>query len=514
MIEYGAHLLDYDVARTWRMANNGSGDYIDRLMLDLDRYTIEGFPHKAGYASQTNSPTSLSLYGDTLTVSARCGDSFGYIGGYMDGNGQSLIPPSWWFKTGTETYSQVENGSNWQTGLFWDATVDGSGNHWFSGYFNNGSYDRPYAWKHNVSNPKVLPISTFTSGQAMGIDSSLDCAGFLSGSGSAHPILWTYNAGTDTYSITDVTGSSDWPSGRLGHLIGLTDHNGSDTSSPYAVGRMDAGPSATNPAKTFVYSTGGNIRFLDAAYGDPCQVSNETLNATEPRVSFAGNSPLPYIWIGSPSPSDTWNGAPLDIWAFLDPDQTAYSASVPTVITGINRNFTFGGMNLGEDGDNVWITKANSAWHVVSGMSATRTLSKGSLESGSSLDSLEYVDGKFCRIDNGARDSGADVIVEVDSVVSGAATTVAFRGTFNMPSSAVAAVKVLLWNNTDHTWDEVKSVGSNLTHWQTVTYKTTNLTDYVDGSHTVKARFTMRASLVPSSTSWAIDFEQAMVLWK
>lgn len=161
------------------------------------------------------------------------------------------------------------------------------------------------------------------------------------------------------------------------------------------------------------------------------------------------------------------------------------------------------------------ITKPNSPWHVVSGMSSvTRTLSKGSLESGSSLDSLEFADGKFCRIDNGTRNSDADVIVEVDANVGAAESTVAFRGTFNMPSSAVAAIKVYLYNNTTFTWDEVKSVGSNLTHWQTVSYKTTNLTDYVNGSDVVKARFTMRASIVPSSTTWSVDFEQAMVLWK
>lgn len=511
----------YGPVTPYRMANNGTGSHTARLLLHSD-HTNETDPERGAFfegGSITLLPYFTTPYA-TVHAGALCGLYDGYIGGFMDGkNANDFVPPCWWLQDGSSSDDQVTWSSFHRDGQFWDVNYDGV-DHRYVGYIIDGNgVKQPAQWKSSdsTSSPSFYPIATATGGEAWCINKDKDAGGSLLFSGNVTtPAVWQYSAGS--WTLIDVTTSTDWPSGRTGWIIGITDRNANDSAAPYAVGWMEAVENGA-AAQPFIYSVGtGTIRFCGTYYDIPRQITNVSYDASDVIVSFVGQSNIagkPYVWIGSPSKLSATTGVADDLWAFLDPDEARPNASLATLGTGINRAYRFGGSGFPSGTNpatNVWVTSTTTNWTRAAN---TYTRTQGSLHLGSSTSDIDLVDGKFCSIDATADPMQVvhrSVILQVDANV-GAGKTAAFRPTTRIGSSVTASYQVDLKNWNTGAWDNFVNEGAMPAYWDTDLVYPAG-TAYVSSSGQVSARITVHTTTSYPSATWHADFEQASWLYK
>jgi hypothetical protein len=507
-----SHPASYGLIRTYRMANNGSSDNF-RI---TSHYHLTGptGPPQQGFVWDRDSGgsgnfTPMLQASDTEVIAAMCANWDGIVGGKMDGNGNGVVP-TWWNESNSFAYNQITNSG--QTGLFWDVTGTVSNDTYFAGYFFDGTDKRGVRVKKSNGSKELVPEGNYDGSEARGINKDLDLCGQLFGDGADPPVVWQWNG--SSYTLIDVSASDDWPEGRSGYLIGITDRNGHDSNGPYAVGFMSVSES-DSPAQPFIYSVGTDeIRFLGTQFGPPEQITNFAYDSADPVVSFIGNSPMPYIWIGSPNKSSTNFGCANDVWAFLDPDVTQAGDSA-AVVTGIDRSFVFGGSTFVTNNDNVFMSKSSS-WSVGSG-TRTITMTCGTVLSGSTSD-LAVVDGKYVSVAPGEPLLATDpeIVIQVDQNLSSAdIDALAFRSTGRKTVSATFTMKLYLYKWTSPAgWVQIDS-RTMQSHMQTLVGQTDDISDFVDTGNSNKVRALITVKLGSSYFSpWSIDFEQGVFLVK
>jgi hypothetical protein len=140
------------------------------------------------------------------------------------------------------------------------------------------------------------------------------------------------------------------------------------------------------------------IKFLGTLYGEPLQVSKMPYTSDAPVVSFVGNTPRPYVWIGSPDKSVANNGVADDVWALFDPDVHVYDGGIPQVVTGMNHSGLMGGSKI-DSNKILWVSRpesdSRSPWHYVEATptNVTETAVTGNVVAGN-VNDLRLVEGK------------------------------------------------------------------------------------------------------------------------
>jgi len=507
-----SHPASYGLIRTYRMANNGSSD-IFRI---TSHYHLTGptGPPQQGFVWDRDSGgsgnfTPMLQASDTEVIAAMCANWDGIVGGKMDGNDLPVVP-AYWVESNSFAYTQITNSN--QAGLFWDVTGTVSNDTYFAGYYVNSGVKHAVRVRKSDSDKEFAPEGDYHGSEARGINKDLDLCGQLFGDGADPPVVWQWN-GSD-YILHDVSGSADWPSGRSGYLVGIADRDTTPNSpGPYAVGYMEA--DGGNPGQPFIYSLYTNeVRFLGTQYGPPEQISNCSYDGADPVISYIGNWPLPYIWIGSPNKSSTNFGCANDVWAFLDPDVTQ-AGDFAAVVTGIDRSFVFGGSTFVTNNDNVFMSKSSS-WSVGSG-TRTVTMTCGTVLSGSTSD-LAVVDGKYVSVAPGEPLLATDpeiVIQVVQNLSSADIVALAFRSTGRKTVSATFTMKLYLYKWTSPAgWVQLDS-RTMQSHMQTLLGQTDDISDFVDTGNGNKVRALITVKLGSSYFSpWSIAFEQGVFLVK
>ena len=515
--------LYYAELQTFRMANGVSGDYTGRLCISV----LYGDPlvEQLRYGAYFDSGGFHVLPrwdANTTVAEATSGTFSDYFAGRMDGDdATTYVPPQWW-NNGNSTKDQVRWGNNQRSGQWWDVISDGTTN-WHAGFFIDGSsVSQPFWWRSSdsVDSPTLFPLGGFDGGEAkclsIGLSSVMYAGGRVIDGTDNIPCIWTFSG---SWSFTNVTSSSDWPSGRTGWIVGTTNKVSGDNAGPYAVGWME--PSGGNPGQAFIYSIGnGEIRFVSGDYGEPLQVSNKGHTSGEPEVSFVGfstTSSQPYIWIGSPDKDSAWTGVANPIWSFTDGDVQEFKGLTPTVATGINSAFHFGGdgfplSDIDDVGSQGWVS-TSSSWDMAT--NAVATLDTGSDASGSTRTAVHLVDGKFARVNNGISAGGVDpeIKVRIDAVVDTGAQEIAFRTTAKTGTSPATEWKIDIRNWSTGQWENVYTA-AGVSWWRTKLVKiTSNLGNYIDGSGNVRARMTIRKTGPFLGATWSADFEQLVWMW-
>jgi len=511
----------YNFVSAWRMANSGTGPKARNMTLGVDYLPYPGTPFYMGgiaYWLGTDDGYRYShlAYDDDHpygpdTGSARCGTYAGIYGGQLDNPPTITVGvPAYWDAAGNYNFVLDSAHPSW-SGLFWDVCDDGSGNDWFVGYYTNPlTGNQPAVWTsaRGADNPVFPTTGTFSGGEARGINANQDVGGQVFGSSGNPPAVWTYQ-GSYAWNLTDVSTSSDWPSGRDGYVVGLTDRDGAN--GPYAVGYMTATP-GNDDGQPFIYSVGtGRVRFCGTQYSAPTQITNQSYDTGDVIVSFCGNNAnyAPYIWMGSPDPTKPYSGVADDIYAFLDPDVSF--ATAPT-ISGINSTFHFGGSCTAAGVLEPWMSddKAEN-WQF--GSEPAYTFPVGYLKSMANADDMRSANGKFATV-VGSDTSG----LEVDAlwtVPSGppSPTEVAFRTTNRLETNFTNSYAIDFYDWKHSTW--VSQVTTTMpTYWQTkVASFAVKGSLFVNNSNQVLARVKVTGTSA-ASIYWNVDIDQAVFLWK
>lgn len=300
-------------------------------------------------------------------------------------------------------------------------------------------------------------------------------------------------------------------------MIGITDRKVADNLGPYAVGYMYSN-AAANDGQVFIYSVGAQtFRFLGTKLGPPEQVSNRDYDASDPVVSFVGNSPIPYIWVGSPNGDSQYahNGSEHDMWAFLDGDNKNVPQLHPSALTGINRDFAFGGYGDPGQSNETIGASTPSTWTSAHG-TRTSTLVKGLGYTGA-LDSLTYADGKFATVTRAPKFNPDDPEIEIQ--VQETLTTypvwskMRVRVTARRNEQTSLAMNVYVWKWITSEWVPIGGSNSLPEYMQTSfaeteTFAPPYTNPYIDaGTGRMKAKVTI--SLNGTYTEpWSVSFEQ------
>jgi len=493
------------------MANSGTAGNLRVLTFGVNNnYTY----YTGGYLHWTSGDAynfaNLAYPATTNVGSARCGTYSGIFGGQLEDSAISANVPAYWDSVGT-LYHLVHNGSSGrQPGLFWDVCDDGSGNDWFVGYYvDTSSEKQPAVWTLSLGadSPLLLPTGSYSGGEARGINANQDAGGQVFGSGGNPPAVWQYD-GSDMWTLIDVSTSSDWPSGRDGYVIGLTDRDGA--YGPYAVGYMCPTNDSSNDGQPFIYSVGtGHIRFCGTQYGPPTQVSNQSYDTGDVIVSFSGNNCnyAPYIWMGSPDPTSAYTGAADDIYAFLDPDVSF--ATAPT-ITGVNSTFHFGGSTGTGSTLAAWMSD-DKGENWTFGSEPTYTFPVGYLKSMANADDMQSANGKFATV-TGISTTGFEVDALWTVPSDPSPTEIAFRATGRLETNHTSVYTIDFYNWGTSTW--VTQVTTTMpTYWQTQVAKIPASGSPYIYSGQMKARIKVTYPGA-SVLAWYADIEQAVFLWK
>lgn len=313
---------------------------------------------RAGYWDRSNSPMALltSQSGATYS-SAKTANYAGQLAG--DSNSSSTgVFPAFWQNIGSSNPQRPFNG--WDGGTTWDINTDG----YMVGELHT-NLGQQLAFRYLDSSTELiinLPTGGFGQTEARSINANKTIGGHVGG----FPAVWALNT-SNVYVLTQIASSSDWApfSGRGGYIIGVTE-GGISVDGPFAVGWMTPGADPEgSPGQPFIYSMGsGKIRFMGIRYGEPLQISGRNVQANDGTVEFIGNTPMPYVWVGSANPGTEdqykYGGCVDDIAAFFDPDAPLLSNFETAQVTGVNSSLEFGGLNFGEK---VFVTQATSNWY-------------------------------------------------------------------------------------------------------------------------------------------------------
>ncbi len=510
---------------TYRISNNGvtNPHRINTSLLWFESQDLSKY--RAFYWDRDNSThfVPLPVPSDYTLSASTCGNYGGSFAGYSDGNGHQSTYPGYW--ASSSSFQQYFS-SSYTTGACEDINASGLAVGWLIAT-NSGS-PVPFATSDG-SNATFLTVPTEYSagGKALGINSDGYIGGQLfggSGQNPDPPVIWKPNQ-QQGYDIVDVSASSDWPSGRAGYIMGITDVNSSDNNGPYAVGYMMEG---SDPACPFIYSMGTQrIRLLSTNLGIPTQVSNQSYDTSDAVVSFTGNgmggTALPYVWVGSPAWDAQNNGCAIDAWAFFDPDVSRHSSTIQPVVTGIDRDFDFGGYNFNTESRDIWMSLA-SDWGLLStNPDIYRTA--GNVVGGQFTYDAKYADGRYVtlqRVPNATQ--GPPIVVVCDEQMDGALLEhndlqVSVRGTCRYENAGSYSASLYLYNWGSGTWDAVGSAQALNGYMWTSCGKVSghdNVLPYVDtdNGNMVRARLAVSQTGPVSVVTWRVSVESLRILAK
>ncbi|MCW5937068.1 MAG: hypothetical protein KIT11_07170 [Fimbriimonadaceae bacterium] len=331
------------------MSETGSGAIFNVLSGGVSRsYIFDGTTLGDPLPIPPDSSATVAMRGAT-------GDS---AVGWFRRNGQTFDRPIYW--PNRTTYVDQDllpegategkiHGISQENGLLVERQMVGE-------YRNAFGQTLPFRSLHGIA--FTLPFDT-THNQGRALATSFDNA-YIAGQarhttlGIWVPVYWTLT--NDQYQMNVVGG---FPTNREGRIVGVREDG-------VMVGYMEPAAvpeeeGAGAQGQTFVFKPGQAIKWLPSIYGPPSQLLRANPGSPDDSdVQFVGNSPVPYVWIGSKTLSGF--GEALDLGAFTVP---YYNDIDSATVTGIGQPAgpaapAISGANL--NGLKAWAAKSSASY--------------------------------------------------------------------------------------------------------------------------------------------------------
>ncbi|MCC6403189.1 MAG: hypothetical protein IT207_04190 [Fimbriimonadaceae bacterium] len=484
------------------------------------------FYRAAFWSGSATGGTSLLPVPDTSGAdrdsTSKAGNFAGVFVGESDAPDHLGRPyPCYWPDASTFAVLADQTGT-YTSGTFWD--VDEEDNAVGSYKLTTGGQLRAFIYDRSVPSTNFsFDLAGRAGSGARAVNKDGLVGGWVIGAPGSVAVVWQKDAQGLYQVIKTASNAEGWDrrSDRASYVVAVTDTVAGDPNSPYAVDWMlpTTASDLPIPGEAFVWSLGytgdpdGRVRWVGTAFGEPRQATNRAYSTSRPVVTFARDSPFPYVWTGSPDPAAANDGAASDLWSYLDPD--ADSSVTGISLTGIQREFVAGGHIVISDPPSTDLWMAGGSDWALGSASPTHSLVYGAGVGGATTD-MKLMDGRYYSVERGAVPNPLlpRVLVQAQEFLAAVPAKIAVRATARREHAGAFTVEVQMFNWTTLLWDTLGTAQNLDVHMRTIVRTvSTGVSSYVKpGTGEVLARAGVRASGPGGTALWRASFESVRVL--